>query len=906
MTPTKTPRYARLVGRAVALWAAASATTAFAQANNRLPNWNNTSRVAAGKTHVVVIGNGDLQENSTTTEIVSGWGSNASGELGDGTTTQRTIPTLAFQGGVVIAAGDSFSMMVGNDGFLYAWGKNGNGQLGDGSTTNRNSPERTAYQLDDYRFVACGNAHTLAIQSDGSMWAFGANAQGQLGIGNTTQQTSPQVVGSSSDAWLTAAGGNQFSLGIKTDGTLWSWGYNTSGQLGFGNTTSPQKTPKQIGTSHWLKVAAGTSHALAIRDDGTLWAWGLNDKGQLGNGNTTNQSSPVQITSTSGPWIEITAGDHFSAAIKADGSLWAWGDNSSGQLGIGSTTNQSAPKQVGTFRGWQSVNAGLSFLVAVKADGMLYTWGNNSNGQLANGSTTSTTAAGNARFAGAKRTILAAGGSTAGNVRSTGWIETWGDNSVGELGQGTVDGNAHEDSTVMGTGTLWKALAFGRSQGLAVRGDGTLWGWGGNANGEVGNGTTTLKSSPVQIGTDSKWVAVAASASHSFGLKADGTLWGWGENYDSQLGEGTQNQHNSPVQIGSSHKWVAISTNWYHTIALASNGTLWTWGDNTYGELGNGTSSPTLQATPAQIGSNTYVAVAADNISSFAVAGNGFRWAWGWNSEGELGDGSKTGIVASPEGPLDGDYVDICSGVNSSLGRKPYLIGAGNTVIGWGANSWGELGFGAGNTNETPTPTASQLTGIALACGNGFTIASSGTGTRLSVGVDDVGEMGGPSVGVGQYIGMEDNMELYDVDTRLNCTFNPTSCPGWLPSANTGTPANGLDGNWSTHWTTNAPQAASGQWFELDLTQGDPNRPVPTFSQVLLDSGTAWPNDYPRTFKVETSNNGTTWTQATTGTGDFRVVHISFPPVTARFVRVSLTAAFAGNYWSIAEADVQF
>jgi alpha-tubulin suppressor-like RCC1 family protein len=205
------------------------------------------------------------------------------------------------------------------------------------------------------RFAA--GQHTAVIHSDGTLWTWGLNAQGQLGIGNTAYQAAPVQVGTDTN-WKSVAVGQFHTVAIRTDGTLWAWGLNNYGQLGVASAGTFQTTPVQIGTATtWRSVSAGYYHTLALRTDGTLWAWGFNYDGEVGIGTTDTQLEPAQV-GTATNWQSLAAGAYHSLAVRTDGTLWAWGYNYYGQLGLGSSASVSTPVQVGTATTWQRVSAG--------------------------------------------------------------------------------------------------------------------------------------------------------------------------------------------------------------------------------------------------------------------------------------------------------------------------------------------------------------------------------------------------------------------------------------------------------------------------------------------------------------------------------------------------------------------
>lgn len=327
--------------------------------------------------------------------------------------------------------------------------------------------------------------------------------------------------------WQKVASGEYHNLALKTDGTIWAWGYNQWGQVGNGTNTNPYGTV-QIGiTNDWQSVTVGMRHSIALKNNGTLWSWGLNNSGQLGNGTNTNSNIPIQIGNFNNCQF-IDAGFYHNVAIKTDGTLWAWGPNSLGQLGDGTFIDQNVPIQVGNANNWQVVKAGFNHNIAIKTDGTLWAWGSNAYGQLGDGT------------------------------------------NVGK-----------NIPTQIGSSNDWSYISTGYRTSIAIKTDGTLWAWGYNADGQLGDGTNIDKNIPTQIGSSNNWEFADAGYRYTIAIKTDKSLWGSGENGLNQLGNGTQLNYNSFVQIDSFSTWSNVSSGTFkHTTAIKTNGELCTWGLN--------------------------------------------------------------------------------------------------------------------------------------------------------------------------------------------------------------------------------------------------------------------------------------------------------------------------------------
>jgi len=335
-------------------------------------------------------------------------------------------------------------------------------------------------------------------------------------------------------------------------------------------------------------LAGGGSHSLALRSDGTVWAWGSNWGGTLGDGTDTNRRTPVQVTGLSDV-TTISAGYGHSLAQRSDGTVWAWGQGSEGRLGDGATTNRATPVQVTGLSDVTAISAGYGHSLALRSDGTVWAWGRN---------------------------------------------------RVGQLGDGTTN-DRHVPVRVTGLSGV-TAISAGFGHSLAQRSDGTVWAWGQNGVGQLGDGSATDRRTPVRVSGLSNATAVSAGYGFSLALRSDGTVWAWGRSIEGQLGDGTTNNRHTPVRVTGLSDVTAISAGRDHSLTLRSDGTVWAWGRNVEGQLGD--STVVARRTHAQrvSGLSNLTGVSAGNGISLALRSDGTVWAWGWNLDGQLGDGTTT------------------------------------------------------------------------------------------------------------------------------------------------------------------------------------------------------------------------------------------------------------------------
>lgn len=367
---------------------------------------------------------------------------------------------------------------------LWAWGKNAKGELGDNTITERNSPVQIG-TLTNWSTVENGGSlndinHTLAVKQDGTLWAWGSNTDfsanpgGQLGDGTVTNRSSPVQIGTLTN-WSAAIGGYQHSIAAKTDGTLWAWGIASKfGALGD-MTTANKSSPVQIGTlTNWSSViGAAYNSSFAIKTDHTIWAWGYNRQGQGGvtanaASSLVGNSSPIQIgTLTNWSNLHIVANSNRMGAVKTDGTVWHWGTITGGN------NETSSPVQIGTLTNWSKIQIGLGHSLATKTDNTVWAWGYaNASGQLGlnNVTTPNATQQSSPTQIGtlSNWSLPFAGMNQSGGIKTDSSLWIWGAGTVGQVGDNA--GVSRSSPVQIGTLTQWTTAAIGGEAGLAVQG----------------------------------------------------------------------------------------------------------------------------------------------------------------------------------------------------------------------------------------------------------------------------------------------------------------------------------------------------------------------------------------------------------------------------------------------------
>ena len=838
---------------------------------------------------IVKVSNGSYHSFGLTSDgRIYAWGRNTSGELGIGTTLARSNVPIAVKttgtpmdGKVVkqVEGGGryegSHSIALASDGTVYTWGLNQYGQLGNNTTINSRSPVAvqaagTPMEGKTIVQIAAGADHSLALDSGGALYAWGSNAYGQLGNGTTTNSSVPvavKIAGTplAGKTIVQIAAGANHNMVLTSDGAVYTWGWNYHGQLG-NNTKTNSNTivaVQTIGTpiagKKIVKIAAGQGHSLALTDDGMVYTWGRNDTGQLGNNATTDAMLPVAVTVTGTPMsnktiVEIASGARHSLAIDSSGKVYAWGHNGSGQLGNNSTVNALTPVAVQapadkniiqvSGSGWLGASSS-----ALTSNGAVYSWGRDLDGQLGDGTNNDssvpvittinlvdtpstpthvmakpgdTTAiiswqapivSGGQNITGYVLQYQAIGASswTTVNVAAAATLhtitgltndQTYRVRLAAKTAAGTGDFSSivlvtphakptitnvspaigpvagGQNVTITGTNFMPKGkkivqTANGNGYSLALSADGMVYTWGRNEYGQLGNGVTATNSPvPVAVKTagtpmEGKTITqLSAKVWYALALASDGTVYSWGFNSWGQLGNGTTgtaNNASSPVAVKTTgtpmegKTIVQVAAGATHSLALATDGTIYARGKNEYGQLGNDstTNSPVpvaVKTAGTPMDGKTIIQIHAGYEHSLALASDGTVYVWGRNNSGQLGKNDATdahipAAVQTLGTPMAGKViVQLAAGNSQSM-----ALASDGTVYTWGWNQYGQLGNGTTTNSRIPVAVVTTGTPLAgktisqIAAGNAHALAMTDDGTVYTWGWNQYGQLGNNS-----------------------------------------------------------------------------------------------------------------------------------------------------------------
>lgn len=695
-------------------------------------------QLALGDGHACVLTNGGG---------VKCWGNNEYGQLGDGSTTHRYLPVevSGLSSGVAeVRTGYRHSCARMNDGTVKCWGKNLLLQLGDGTNTPRSTPV-TVSGLSGATAIAVGGDHSCALIGLTGMKCWGYNGYGQLGIGNTDNQSTPaSVVGGQNLIAITAGYSN--TCAITSSNTVKCWGVrdrvcSTFG-CGFDYVISPQTIS---GLSSVTAISAGQYFNCALVSGGAAKCWGDNYDGVLGDlsGSETDPKNPdpLQIFDISGLGSGVTsisAGYHHACVRLSDNSVRCWGDGNSGQLGDGGSADSFVPVTVSGLVAATTAAAGGRFSCARMADSGVQCWGSNGTGQLGDNDPWFRNTPVDVPGLGSGVKSISAGEFHSCAVTAGGAVKCWGDNSSGQLG----DGSLSERTTPTSVSSIANGattVSAGIAQTCAVVSGGARC-WGSNASGQLGDGGYDDSPTPVSVsGLASGVSSIDTGGDHSCARLSNGSVRCWGRGWDGQLGNGPFASSATPVVVANlANSATAVTTGNAHSCA-AVNGQVACWGDNSDARLGDGgyddSSLPVFLPHPPQ----GTTQVTAGRAHSCAIAA-GRALCWGANGDGQIGFGFTSGDVSTPATVpgMDSGMIAVSAGDSHTCS-----VGPGGKAWCWGNNVLGQLGDGSATRRTSPTAVIGLESGVkAISAGSYHSCALTNAGAVKCWGYNADGQLG--------------------------------------------------------------------------------------------------------------------------------------------------------------------
>ena len=768
-----------------------------------------------------------------------------------------------------ISVGSTHTCSVATDGTLWCWGENGlQRRLGLGDEAGeRLEPTQLMAEDDDlatgWTDISSGTTHNCAVRDDGSLWCWGSTANGRLGQGSTfaMRRDEPHQTGTNDSAletgWTDVSAGGSHTCGLRDDSSLWCWGLNEEGQLGlgenalFGGGTSNENTPEQVLADDddlatgWEQVSAGERHTCGLREDGTLWCWGSVEDGRLGLDDLDDLDDPEGVLEPqqvladdddlATGWEDITVrrssscarrgdgslwcwGDEFwaqwqddddddypttpqqwmaddpdlatgwstislleshSCAVRDDGSLWCWGEGEDGKLGLGDTEDRDTPQQVmadddDLATGWGEVAVGAVHSCALREDGDMWCWGGRPDGQVGDGLSASAQAVPMPMTLDASLVAIEASGFFGCALDDEQRLWCWGSNGNGRLGVGDdeprkVPHQVMEDDADLATG--WNSISTGSGHTCATREDATLWCWGQDINGRLGlDGGGQSYLTPQQVTADDAdlatgWTQVSNHTSHSCAVRDDGTLWCWGRGAGGRLGLGSATSTQTlPQQVMEDDTdlatgWESVSVGETHSCAVREDGTLWCWGVNDNGQVGVGDDEDhnepqQLMADDADLATG-WAFVDSGQEHSCAVREDGTMWCWGENSDRQLGVGD-TDDRDEPEQVLAGD-ADLATGWESVSAGDEHscAVRSSGGLYCWGRNSQERLGIDMSGFQDEPVPVAGGGSWSVVSAGNNFSLGVLQTGAGYAWGATRMGQTGNDALRAEEPIRLE-------------------------------------------------------------------------------------------------------------------------------------------------------
>lgn len=638
----------------------------------------------------------------------------------------RTVTTVA-------TAFRDTTLVITESGTVWAFGRNDYAQHGSGDYNDHLEPVEVV-GLRNVIAAALGSYHALALDSDGQVWVWGENYRGQTGLGRSSHGSALPVRLSMVSEITAVAAGENFSLAVADDGTVWAWGDNSNGQLGLGESVGIAFEPVQIsGLEDVVAVFTGSTSAFALHSDDTLSVWGSNDQGQLGLGDTVNRFIPEPHPI----WTSVravAAGEEFTLVLQSDGTLR--GAGSGVYLGGGLSGIQPIPVDIPGLFDVVNVAAGESHALAVLSDGSVFAWGDNSHNQVGESATARVDFAEVAPGL-ADVVFVAAGDHHSVAVLASGAVLTWGANDHSQLGS-NLPRNFYSFVPIDLPADVVQVSSFGHT--LALLSDGSVWAWGEGADGQIGHGSLQDVFAPVRLEFPAGTVIEKVAAGHSFSLALDdtGMIWSWGNGGVGVLGHGDMASQLQPVKVTTVPAlFTDISAGRRHALALDHLGDVWAWGANNLGQLGLGSTVDVNVPTRITAIANA-VAIAAGGTHSAVVLSNGELWSFGSRLYGTLGDGGAvTGLATTPVMSMVSDVASVTASLNMTM-----VIKNDGTLSSWGSNSFGRLGLGHEMQEHLPVDIPGLADIVQISIRESTSLAVDSIGNVYGWGRAEAGQLG--------------------------------------------------------------------------------------------------------------------------------------------------------------------
>ena len=649
-------------------------------------------------------------------------------------------PTAALDF-TAVAAGALHTCALTVGGEVRCWGHNGSGELGDGTSAPHSTPVGVLGLSSGVRAIATGNYHTCALTSGGGVVCWGGNFSGQLGDGTNEYRNRPaDVVGLGSGVTAIAAG-ERHTCALTDRGGMVCWGSNQHGQLGDGTTEDRDSPVDVVGLNRGVTaIATGDHHTVAVTTGRGVRSWGRNQYGQLGDATTEQRNAPVEVTGLTRGITDVAAGLHHTCGLTAAGGVVCWGRNWYGQLGDGTTEQREQPVDVvGLRSGIAAIAAGEAHTCGLSGGGV-QCWGANWSGQLGDGTTKQR-----------NRPVVAEGlssgvaGITAGRdytavVMTEGGLKAWGYNGYAQLGDGTHTWRS-VPVDVVGHRKRVAAITAGHGHACAVTTGGGARCWGSNRYGQLGDGTDALRSTPVNVaGLGSGLVAVGGGRNHTCARTSDSGVKCWGSNDYGQLGDGSVHHRRTPVDVvGLASGVTDVAAGGSHTCAVTAGGGVKCWGGNWHGELGDGTNDHRVTPTDVAGLASGVVSVVGGATHTCALMTGGGVKCWGLNELGQPGDGTNTSRSTPVDVVgLDGEVTSLAAG-----GDHTCAVMAGGGLKCWGDNGRRQLGDGTNDGRTAPVDVVGLPGGVAaVTAGNHHTCALTSSGGVRCWGNNVRGQLG--------------------------------------------------------------------------------------------------------------------------------------------------------------------